>query len=110
MHYLPRQNHSHSLASAYLFLLVCAALLTLAGGVKAQNEVTGAFEGQVRESLPNGAYQPVADVEVKFININTGVTTSTTTDKAGRFYKGLLPPGNYKIEIELRDPDLVVEE
>ena len=109
MRYLPSQTPPLKLSSC-LILLACAALLTLASDVKAQNEVTGAFEGEVRESIPNGLYQPLPDVEVKFINVNTGVTASDTTDKAGRFYKGLLPPGDYKIEIETRDPDLILLE
>ena len=75
------------------------ALLILqfgASGAKAQDTVTGAFEGSVTNSQ-NGA--PIAGASVRFINQLTGVPIAKRSDSQGRFYQGLLPPGTYTIRV-----------
>jgi hypothetical protein len=63
---------------------------------RAQDYVTGSFEGEVRDSV-TGA--PIAGATVQFINEDTGVPVAKQTDASGRFRQGLLPPGDYTIII-----------
>src|SRR5947209_12244251 len=60
----------------------------------AQDTVTGAFEGTVKDSRTG---QPIASARIEFINQQTGVTLTKLSDSQGRFYQGLLPPGTYTI-------------
>jgi hypothetical protein len=66
--------------------------------LRAQDTVTGAFEGTVSDSQ-TGALLKGADVEI--INQQTGLTIKLHTDNRGRFYQGLLLPGVYKIRVAL---------
>jgi hypothetical protein len=70
------------------------ASLILATPTKAQDTVTGAFEGRITNSR-TGA--PIAGAAVQFINQATGVPIAKRTDQDGRFYQGLLQPGTYTI-------------
>lgn len=83
--------------------LVCFSLLifllgSIAGQAKAQDTVTGAFEGTVTDSQ-NGS--PLKDAAVEIINQQTGLTINLQTDNRGRFYQGLLIPGVYKVRVTL---------
>ena len=82
---------------AAIMLGVCC-FLTLQ--VKAQNNLTGAFEGSVFDSAnPN---IPIVGATVQFTyqeNGDTGVQTAKSTNKNGSFYQGLLAPGNYLIRV-----------
>lgn len=76
------------------FALSLVACLSLATGTKAQDTVTGAFEGRITNSQ-TGA--PIAGASVQFINQATGVPIAKRTDTDGRFYQPLLQPGTYTI-------------
>jgi hypothetical protein len=60
----------------------------------AQDPVTGAFEGHVK-NLQTGA--PIAGAAVQFINQSTEVPVARKSDAEGYFYQGLLQPGVYTI-------------
>ncbi|HEV3470936.1 MAG TPA: carboxypeptidase regulatory-like domain-containing protein [Pyrinomonadaceae bacterium] len=60
----------------------------------AQDTVTGAFEGTVRD---NRTGAPIAGAAVEFINQETGLSVVKLSDSQGRFFQGLLPPGTYTI-------------
>jgi hypothetical protein len=80
--------------SPLVFLLVITAAFT----VKAQDTVTGAFEGTVTNSATG---DPVENAGVEIINVETGISIPKTTDARGRFYQGLLRPGVYRIRISM---------
>ncbi|HEX6622636.1 MAG TPA: carboxypeptidase-like regulatory domain-containing protein, partial [Pyrinomonadaceae bacterium] len=88
-----------------LRLSLCARLLLVAvlalptfliatPSAGAQDTVTGAFEGTVRDSQTGAT---IARASVSFINQQTGITALKQTDSQGRFFQGLLPPGTYTI-------------
>jgi carboxypeptidase family protein len=63
----------------------------------AQTNLTGAFEGLVFDSTkPN---TPIAGATVQFISLTNGVKSARQTDSNGRFYEGMLAPGDYTIRI-----------
>jgi hypothetical protein len=68
--------------------------LLLATPIKAQDTVTGAFEGRITDKR-TGA--PIAGASVQFINQGTGVPIAKRTNQDGRFYQALLQPGTYTI-------------
>jgi hypothetical protein len=75
-------------------LFICFILATPA---KAQNNLTGAFEGTVFDSTnPN---VPIVGAIVQFTYRVNGVQTARRTDRDGRFYQGLLAPGDYSIRV-----------
>src|SRR5690349_392413 len=63
---------------------------------RAQDTVTGAFEGVVTDSQ-SGIRLRGAVVEI--INQQTAVTYTLRTDFRGRFYQGLLLPGTYTVRV-----------
>src|SRR5437660_137679 len=81
--------------SAIIFL-VC---VLSPASTKAQDYVTGSLEGMVVNSETG---EPIAGATVRIINLDTGVPVALLTDSKGRFYKGLLPPGEYTITISAR--------
>ena len=85
-----RPAHVLRLCSLTLLLAACAL------AARAQDTVTGAFEGTVSHGR-TGARIPGALVEI--INQASGVTLRRRTDAQGRFYQGLLPPGVYTIRV-----------
>jgi hypothetical protein len=76
--------------------LVACAVWWATATTTAQDTVTGAFEGIVRNSS-TGVVIPRATVQ--FINQGTGVTITKRSDVRGYFYQGLLPPGTYTIRV-----------
>lgn len=88
-------------ASAFAILhvtLIGIALHCFGVVVKAQNTVTGAFQGTVTDSQ-SGVRLRGAVVEI--INQRTNVSYLLVTDYRGRFYRGLLPPGTYTVRVTL---------
>ncbi len=88
-------------SSSYLnrFSIVLAGVLLLLitpDLTRAQDTVTGAFEGTISDSQ-TGASLKGALVEI--INQQTGVALSLRTDFRGRFFQGLLIPGIYRIRV-----------
>jgi hypothetical protein len=79
--------------SLLLFVLFC-----LTSTAKAQDTVTGAFEGTVTNSQ-TGA--PLKDAVVEIINQQTNVGFTLKTDYRGRFFQGLLLPGNYLVRVSM---------
>jgi hypothetical protein len=76
-------------------LLLCLLLVCPA---KAQDTLTGAFQGTVTNSR-TGA--PIVGAEAKIINLKTGIAHVRRTDARGVFYQGQLPPGVYRIEVSM---------
>ena len=72
--------------------LLCAALL-LPGLLQAQNSVTGALTGVVRDS--SGAIVPGA--EVRIVDTATNATITVTTNGEGRYSAPLLKPSRYQV-------------
>ncbi|HWS87866.1 MAG TPA: TonB-dependent receptor [Pyrinomonadaceae bacterium] len=78
--------------------LLAAALLAAfaAGAARAQDTVTGAFEGIVRDKVTragiSGAYVEITDEA-------TDVVKTAKTDTLGYFFSGALPPGTYTVRV-----------
>jgi outer membrane receptor protein involved in Fe transport len=72
--------------------LLCAALL-LPGLLQAQNSVTGALTGVVRDS--SGAIVPGA--EVRIVDTATNATITVTANGEGRYSAPLLKPSRYQV-------------
>jgi hypothetical protein len=90
---------------AYACILLFAAVSVFAQGN------TGAILGTVTDS--SGAVVPAAKVVVS--NLDTGVTSPTTTDDVGNYSLRFLQPGRYKVEAEAGGfkkairPDIVLD-
>jgi hypothetical protein len=84
---------SRRLLSLALFIFTCFALPI---STTAQNETTGAFQGEISD-VTTGA--PIAGARVQFTYSVNGVQNAKITDSNGRFYQGLLGPGIYSITI-----------
>ncbi|MCP9493642.1 MAG: carboxypeptidase-like regulatory domain-containing protein [Pyrinomonadaceae bacterium MAG19_C2-C3] len=65
----------------------------------AQDTVTGAFEGNVTNSLTG---DPVVGATAEIINGQTGQRITKQTDARGRFYQGRLAPAIYTIRVSAR--------
>ena len=70
-------------------------VLGLAHSTKAQDTVTGAFEGTVTDN--QGTQLKGASIQI--INEQTGLTFNLKSDYRGHFYQGLLSPGNYLVRV-----------
>ena len=95
---LPRRNFFAGRVALALLLLLCSSPLPLfvAPNARAQDTLTGAFQGTVTNSDTG---EPVAGAAVQIINQQTGQVIPKTTDTRGRFYQGLLSPGLYTIRV-----------
>ena len=93
---MPIRNSMFGFCTLLLFASLCMVLAATV--LRAQDTVTGAFEGTVSDSQ-TGALLKGANVEI--INQQTGLTIRLHTDNRGRFYQGLLLPGVYKIRVAL---------
>jgi hypothetical protein len=85
-------------SSVLRFSLLLFVLFCLTSTAKAQDTVTGAFEGTVTNSQ-TGA--PLKDAVVEIINQQTNVGFTLKTDYRGRFFQGLLLPGNYLVRVSM---------
>src|ERR1041384_2590742 len=81
---------------ALLCTLLVLHALSWPARTRAQNTVTGAFEGTVTDTQTGAAIEG-ATVEV--INQQTGLTLTLRSDARGRFYQGLLAPAIYLIRV-----------
>ncbi|MDQ1558693.1 MAG: hypothetical protein QOD32_1753 [Pyrinomonadaceae bacterium] len=88
--------HVHNLRAGRLLWRILLVLCLCAGLSRAQDTVTGAFEGTVTNS-ETGAIIPGAAVQI--INQQTNQSIPKTSDARGRFYAGLLAPGVYLIRV-----------
>src|SRR5215213_745752 len=87
-------SDKRTIRRVFAWLLVAVILCPSARLSAAQDTLTGAFEGAVRDSRTG---RPIARARVEFVNQQTGVTVTKLTDSQGRFYQGLLSPGTYTI-------------
>jgi hypothetical protein len=69
-------------------------LTLVAPAAKAQDTVTGAFEGTVTNTQTGAV---IARAKIEFINQQSSVSVVKLSDSQGRFFQGLLPPGTYTI-------------
>src|ERR1041384_4631691 len=81
---------------ALLCTLLVLHALSWPARTRAQNTVTGAFEGTVTDTQTGAAIEG-ATVEV--INQQTGLTLTLRSEGRGRFYQGLLAPAIYLIRV-----------
>lgn len=79
-----------------VIVLLLLALFVTSSPTRAQDTVTGAFEGVVSDSQTGAALKGAL---VEIINEKTGVSQTLRTDFRGRFYQGLLLPGVYRIRV-----------
>ena len=86
-----RQQRSNTLAQTHLLLLL--VLLMAAVSVGAQTSTTGDIAGVVTD--PTAAVVSGAPISLK--NVDTGSSTSTTTNAQGSYNFSLLQPGNYSV-------------
>ena len=77
----------------FLFVFICVMPMK---SLHAQDYVTGAFEGVVKNSATGEA---VPGATVQIINNDTGVPIARQTDSQGRFRQSLLPPGDYTVRV-----------
>jgi len=91
-----RQPLSRLLSSIFTFCVVVAVFAV--GGARAQDTVTGAFQGDVSD---NRTGNPLPGAAIKITNDQTGVVYDQVTDSKGVFFQGLLSPGSYQILITI---------
>jgi hypothetical protein len=88
-------RHKYLRMHAKFLTVIIVTILSL-GAVKAQDTVTGAFEGTISN---NQTGKPLAGAFIEIINEQTGVIYNLQSDSKGRFYQGLLAPGIYLIRV-----------
>lgn len=79
-------------------VLLTALLWCVFGLAQGQDTVTGAFEGHVTDNQTGGALKGAS---VEIVNQQTGISYRLQTDYRGRFYQGLLIPGNYLVRVSM---------
>lgn len=84
--------------TAIRLFLVSILLFAFVSELKAQDTVTGAFEGIVSDSQTG---LPLKGAAVEIINQQTGVTFNIRTDYRGSFFQGLLLPGIYLVRVSM---------
>jgi hypothetical protein len=86
-----RQQRANTFAQTHLLLLL--VVLMAAVSVGAQTSTTGDIAGVVTD--PTAAVVPGAPIRLK--NVDTGSSTSTTTNAQGSYTFSLLQPGHYSV-------------
>jgi hypothetical protein len=76
--------------------LAALAVALCAAHARAQDTVTGAFEGVVRDRVTNAG---IRGASVEIFNESNGLVVPTKTDARGYFYSGVLAPGTYAIRV-----------
>lgn len=84
--------------NAIRLFLISILLVAFVGEIKAQDTVTGAFEGIVSDSQTG---RPLKSAEVEIINQQTSVSFKIRTDFRGSFFQGLLAPGIYIVRVSM---------
>jgi hypothetical protein len=72
--------------------------MVLASPAKAQDQITGAFEGTVKNSQTG---VPIVGAEARITNQKSGIVYVQRTDARGVFYQGHLAPGIYRIVVSM---------
>ena len=83
---------------AGLLLAMVVAMATAATTLHGQGAST---TGQVRGQVTGPDGQPVATASVTATNTQTGLQRGTITDDRGRYMIMLLPPGEYRVRVEM---------
>ena len=83
----------------YFLVVLFFTVALMFGTAKAQDTVTGAFEGTVFNKENN---TPIPNAIVRFTNQGTNVVNAKRTDGNGKFYQGLLNPGVYVVEVTVK--------
>src|ERR1035438_7722752 len=86
-----QQQRSNTFAQTHLMLLLVVLMAAIRVG--AQTSTTGDIAGVVTD--PTAAV--VSDASITLKNIDTGSSTSTTTNAQGSYNFSLLQPGNYSV-------------
>lgn len=89
-----RQKPISSKLSSVALALVLA--LTQLISVRAQDTVTGAFAGYVKDRQTG---TPITNATVRFTNQRTQVSIEKKVNSQGEFYLGLLQPATYSIQV-----------
>jgi len=76
-----------------LFLLVLSALTTAAFSQENRGSILGLVTDQ--------ASAKVSGARIRVTNLDTGIATSAATDQTGNYSVPFLPPGNYRVEVEV---------
>lgn len=92
-------NRQTQLRLFFIVLIFAIIFLTPLTALRAQDYVTGAFEGRVTDNTGVA----IQGARVQIINKDTGVPVATLTDSDGRFRKNLLPLGDYIIRVSRQD-------
>ena len=79
--------------------------LCLTVSVGAQN-----YRGSLRGRLVDPSSRPISGAELKAVESDTNETRTVRTLSNGEFAISLLPPGNYRLEIELNGYKKFVQE
>ena len=96
---MPRSTSAVTKSRTVFRIIISFALLFGASlYVRAQDTVTGAFEGNVTDSQTGN---PLKDADVEIVNQQTNVTITLKTDYRGRFFQGLLLPGTYVVRVSM---------
>ena len=82
-----------AIIAGFILLLMCFSTLTASAQV-----LYGTLIGNVTD--PSGAIVPNAKVDA--LNVQTGVTKSTTTDSSGTYRIPDLQEGTYKVSVSVR--------
>jgi hypothetical protein len=90
------RNGVHHIIAFAIVLLTCFSSSEV---VKAQDTLTGAFEGIISDSQSGNALEGAT---VEIINQQTGRNIQRTTDARGRFFEGQLAPGLYTIRVGMK--------
>ncbi|MDX6306941.1 MAG: hypothetical protein QOI77_3910, partial [Blastocatellia bacterium] len=88
---------SKDLSVARLILLL-ALTFCVCSFARGQDTVTGAFEGNVSNSQTG---VPLKGANVEIVNQQTGIVFRLQTNYRGRFFQGLLIPGNYIVRVSM---------
>ncbi len=82
----------------FVFFSASLCLVLTAIDLRAQDTVTGAFEGIVSDSQTGVALKGAT---VEITNLKTGLTFNLRTDYRGGFFQGLLLPGIYIVRVSM---------
>ncbi|HEX8142874.1 MAG TPA: TonB-dependent receptor [Pyrinomonadaceae bacterium] len=89
-------RHQASRQSFTLFPLLVICLLMPALTAKAQDDLTGAFEGIVTDGQTK---MPINNAVIEIKNEESGITIQVETDLEGKFFYARLRPGPYVIRV-----------
>ncbi len=92
---MPKQDKWKAIWRKKKLLAAAAAVMAIAGSAAAQT-ITGTITGTVTDA--SGAVAP--DVKITARSVETGVTTTTTTNSSGVFNIPFLAVGNYTVAAE----------